>query len=644
MLDDLFQSDNLAAARDAAMRPPPVPKQAASFSAWNTLTAAPRGAAAGAAQTGGFFSDVLGAFGQALDAMGTAGAGGMFAGQTQAERQSSEAAAAKMRREGLDFNSEAGDSFRSVARGYAPDPETAHVAERLVFDFARFATKAVGYSAAAGPVVGAGLTGADEALAASDDLRLQGVDLGTRSAAAAVIGAASALGVGLPMAGRTALGTTGLVALGGPGAFVAQQAGVRKILQDADYSKLAEQYDPFDPVGLAVSTLVPAGFGAWAMRGAKARARAAEVKPAEPMAEPMKPADAPRAEVSPEVQDAARVVLADMERARSNSVGDDIRSHAEHEAALTKAEEQIAAGERVSVADLAPKLADTSAVDLPSAAARQIAEAIQRAKNEDPFAEYALRVIPGEFDGEIRQGDVLPPSRQWVDGQMTDEELIGTSAAKIEGDSPESVLAAIKLLGAHGSSGPNGYYFGNRVVLIKGERAAYGEDVGEVLISDPEVVGVWKKRGMGKEPITPNESPSPSPLGEFSARIAEAAALVKAEIEAQQNSRDSAARPATEATTQPQAADAGSPAAQAQADAQAAGSAAPKAGLVDDGAAMRVAEIEAAQPDMLVQLDGMDAPKPLSEVMAAVKAEADDLIADGDLMQQAAVCALLNGQ
>lgn len=622
MLDDLFQADNIAAARDAAMRPPPVPKQAASFSAWNTLTAAPRGAAAGVAQTGGFFADVLGAFGQALDATGTAGAGGMFAGQTQTERQSSEAAAAKMRREGLDFNSEAGDSFRSVARGYAPDPETAHAAERLVFDFARFATKAVGYSVAAGPVVGAGLTGADEALAASDDLRLQGVDLGTRSAAGAVIGAASALGVGLPMAGRTALGTTGLVALGGPGAFMAQQAGVRKILQDADYSKLAEQYDPFDPVGLAVSTLVPAGFGAWAMRGAKARARAAEVKPAEPMAEPMKPADAPRAEVAPEVQDAARVVLADIERARANPVGDDMRTHAEHEAALTKAEEQISAGERVSVADVAP------AVDRP---------AIQEK------GAYLSAILPdGQVGGTIKAdglhinfAELAPESRGTGQGVAMYAALIDEAHARglrVFSDSTVE-MPAVRVYQALER---RGYQI---------ERLPGG---GELPPSPDAPAGALFGKGASKpvfEVKPRGGSSGPADLMRFERALLDYAAAGRPEPPTTGAAPDAAAPARAEASPpKPQAADAGSPAAQAQADAPAAGSAAPKAGLVDDGAAMRVAEIEAAQPDMLVQLDGMDAPKPLSEVMAAVKAEADDLIADGDLMQQAAVCALLNGQ
>ncbi|HAV37456.1 MAG TPA: transglycosylase, partial [Massilia sp.] len=81
---------------------------------------------------------------------------------------------------------------------------------------------------------------------------------------------------------RTLAQTAGLVAAGGPGGFIAQQAASKAILENAGYDKLADQYDPFDPVGLAVSTLVPSAFGAYAMRGA--RARAANPAPADPAA------------------------------------------------------------------------------------------------------------------------------------------------------------------------------------------------------------------------------------------------------------------------------------------------------------------------------------------------------------------------
>ena len=128
-----------------------------------------------------------------------------------------------------------------------------------------------------GVLPGAVLTGADEGMTVADDLKQQGVDLGTRTAVGAVVGVATGLGVALPVAGKTLAQTAGLVVAGGPVSFMAQQQAVRSILQAQDYSKLAEQYDPLDPVGLAVSTLIPAGFGAWGVRSARARA-ASEAK------------------------------------------------------------------------------------------------------------------------------------------------------------------------------------------------------------------------------------------------------------------------------------------------------------------------------------------------------------------------------
>lgn len=635
MLDDLFEADNLRGARDAAMRPPPVPKQAASFSAWGTLTAAPRGAAAGAAQSGGFLADVLGAFGQALDATGTAGAGGMFAGQSAAERQSSDAAAERMRREGLDFSSEAGDSFRSVARGYAPDPETAHTAERLVFDFARFATKAVGYAAAGGPVVGSVLTGADEALTASDELRLQGVDLGTRSAAGAVVGVASALGVGLPMAGRTALGTAGLVAAGGPVSFIAQQAGVRKILQDADYSKLSEQYDPFDPVGLAVSTLVPAGFGAWAMRGARMRAaeagRATEARPGpEAMpAETATPEATPRADVPPEVADAARVVLADMERARANPFrADDLGAAGLHQTALARAIDQLASGERVQVNDVLAQ------PDL--AAARAAADEIQALQAEGAalLPDAAGLAEPGAI--RLARQELALMEQQRPAASEADIKALAKDIQAAQGISYKAALSEAKKLTEQAVADFEARQQRLQETIQNNARAQQAtQRIGEI---EKRVAALEEQAGPALK------------LARFERALLDYAAAARPEPPTRTTTQgvatDAPAPRAEAPATQPQAADAAGPAAarQAEAPAEAAGAAPAAARLVEDGAAVRAAELEATMPNMLVQLDGMDAPRPLSDVMAAVKAEADDMLADADLMTQAATCALLNGQ
>lgn len=134
-------------------------------------------------------------------------------------------------------------------------------------------------------------------------------------------------------------------------------------------------------------------------------------------------------------------------------------------------------------------------------AASQMLDAIER----DPYADYAIRVIPGEFTGSVNVGDTLPVSNKWEDGTDTGKPLRGTSGIGIEQRSLKGVEQAIHRIGSSKTAGPNGFYFGNRVVLIKGESVASGEDVGESVIQNAEVVGVWTKPTKGKSEVQPNE-------------------------------------------------------------------------------------------------------------------------------------------
>lgn len=146
-----------------------------------------------------------------------------------------------------------------------------------------------------------------------------------------------------------------------------------------------------------------------------------------------------------------------------------------------------------------------------NAAAEQILAAIQ---NDDSYSDFGLRVIPGEFSEPIAIGGSIPNSFVWSNGDKTDEEIPGVSTAGIDSHTLQSVVRAIKNLGAHGKPGPNGYYFGDRIVLVKGERVSSGEDVGETIIADPEVVGIWRKPTQGNSELIPNEpTPSDTPDG-----------------------------------------------------------------------------------------------------------------------------------
>lgn len=143
------------------------------------------------------------------------------------------------------------------------------------------------------------------------------------------------------------------------------------------------------------------------------------------------------------------------------------------------------------------------------AAAEQMLAIIEQ---DDGFADFAVRVIPDESPAPAI-GEILQPSRVWDDGIATDEALPGTSAVGIEVNSLDGVVRAIQRTGAHGKRGPNGYYPGSTAVLVKGEKAGAGADVGEVLLRDAEVVGIWKKPNDGLSELIPNEPHAPSASG-----------------------------------------------------------------------------------------------------------------------------------
>lgn len=283
MLDAMYQEGTDRVLDDRVTRPVPKPVERPSFgtSVWNTTKAPFTGVAAGAVESAATNSDILGAFGHVQGGYGSlADPSLLFDSTEQMRRQVAAEASQKKVQSGEAFTSEAGKALRATAKDLMPDPATANTAEQLLFGFTRFGAKAVGYSLAGGPVPGAVMTGVDEAMTEADKLAAEGVDAQTRIKVGTVAGVSAAAQVALPVAGKTIPQTVGLVVAGGPGSFVAQQALSRSVLENAGYDKLAQQYDPFDPVGLAVSTLVPAGFGAMAMRGARLRGKpAADVDP-----------------------------------------------------------------------------------------------------------------------------------------------------------------------------------------------------------------------------------------------------------------------------------------------------------------------------------------------------------------------------
>lgn len=277
-LGDAFQESTDTALRVMASRPfdlePPKPKH----SAWSVI---PRAVAGAFVEVGGNIMDVASAYGQVVAA--TSANANPLIPESLTDRKERQDLYEKLKTQGINWQPEESRANYRMAQDLRPDPITAGTAENIVFAVTKGLTKAIGAGMITGPVAGAGIFGASEGLQTAEDLAAQGVDLATRTKAGAVSGVMNAAGMALPVAGKTLAGTAALVAVGGPAQFMAQQAATRHILQSADYGRLAQQFDPLDPVGLAVATLLPAGFATWAKLGAKGGTKPANsgTKPAE---------------------------------------------------------------------------------------------------------------------------------------------------------------------------------------------------------------------------------------------------------------------------------------------------------------------------------------------------------------------------
>lgn len=268
---DSVQADNDAALTQAASALPPPPKPSKKISAWADLPNA--------------VGRVLGTAIPAAVAEVGAAAGEVAVGAARAARRTLDTPfqtpAETATEPPLRAENEVSRTLRNVAADLRPDPATASAAEQVLFGGVRGVGKAVGYVGTLGPA-GAVAFAVDEGLVTMDDLQRQGVDDTTAAKAGAVVGAAQGVGVLLPMGGPTAAKTAGLIIAGGPGAFVAQQAATSAILERAGYDKIAEQFDPLDPVGLAVSTLIPAAFGGAHAAKLRQGARAVDAAAAPP--------------------------------------------------------------------------------------------------------------------------------------------------------------------------------------------------------------------------------------------------------------------------------------------------------------------------------------------------------------------------
>lgn len=252
---------DVSAQVDALAKLPPEPPKPPERSAWGW---APRIAKAAVAGVAGSVADVVkGA--AAADAL-TLGADPRARGAFTAEQlQAGQVEGQRQLDTGESMTSTLGDSFRQVQRDNRPDPLTASQAEQLVFGVAEPMLKLIGSGVTMGPFGLAGAS-AEIGLQQSEDLRQQGVDFQTRTKVGALTAGVTGASVALPLVGNTLAKTGAYYLAGGPGGFVAQQLLTSQILERAGYAKIAEQFDPLDPVGLAMSALIPLPFAAYGAR------------------------------------------------------------------------------------------------------------------------------------------------------------------------------------------------------------------------------------------------------------------------------------------------------------------------------------------------------------------------------------------
>jgi hypothetical protein len=289
-----------------------------------------------------------------------------------------------------------GDSVESIQAGMpslstsmgrdikrmTPDPETTGEASNIVFGFGKVIAKAIPLGAVGGLPAAAVGTGLIEGTA--DALRLQdeGVDPSTAAKVGAIKGVATGVGIALPIAGKTLGQTAALVLGGGPASFMAEQQASKMILDSADYGAIARQYNPFDPVGLTISALVPGAVAGvvHAGRARGARAAAAQASEAARLAQENLVANQKildeAAAASAVQRDAQAASRADAEAAaRTLQMAEHIRNTglrpesdlagaAAHVDAIEQARRNLDAGEPVDVAAVIRQVIDEQAAAL----------------------------------------------------------------------------------------------------------------------------------------------------------------------------------------------------------------------------------------------------------------------------------------
>ncbi len=106
--------------------------------------------------------------------------------------------------------------------------------------------------------------------------------------------------------------------------------------------------------------------------------------------------------------------------------------------------------------------------------------------NNDDWSDFGLRVLPYRKK-PYKIGEKLKRSYQWIDNKRTRKQLRGTSVIGITQDNIDQAFRDIH--------NPQEFreYLGNKIALVKGTRVGSGDDPGEILLDNAEIVAIFDK-------------------------------------------------------------------------------------------------------------------------------------------------------
>ena len=114
---------------------------------------------------------------------------------------------------------------------------------------------------------------------------------------------------------------------------------------------------------------------------------------------------------------------------------------------------------------------------------KQIAdEANAIIQRDSSYSDFGFRMLPDDMDN-VKVGDKLEKSFRWEDGTNSGDNIEGVSTIGIRGDAGKAMR--------YFAPAPSEGYFGRKVALVRGVRNGSGQDAGETIMDNAEVVGIW---------------------------------------------------------------------------------------------------------------------------------------------------------